>query len=1016
MNKKKLTQLLLCCALLLCGRAHAQLAAGFDAVITHGDSLPWSYPSIPNAKIIRIGNPVGSGLPTLAGATAANIGNSSVPQPPNWRYLDPIFGVTIDNIGNVYFAGSSILLGLNFTLASSSIPAMASATTAVYKAPNASLNSIGPLCTFGTGAGVNTIGSTVFKSNNYGFGNICNHLVSGRLYTSNLDDGKIYEVNSTTGDITDIFDPFGSDPGSSDIAAPGELIVGLGINQEPDNTFRLYYARHAAANSNEIWSVRVNLLGGFVASDNTLEIVVRPLANNYTVITDVTFSKNGYMAFSERANNPHNVSTLEAYGHHNAWSIPKQLVVGNFGTGMNANGGVTYASHYIGNTMVCDSNIWTTCNAMNYQVAGTYGALYGGHSIPSNRLSTTPNIVSQAYVYDNNASDTDQTKTKAQFGDIEFFDSCIGFSPIDVCGLIGVSSQTDTNCCAEITLSNNFNANYFTGVNIYSPVLNISSVASGSWGTLSQLSPNTAQLTNGGAVLTGQANIPTGFTTIGNICYSGQSSGPVYLYWIGNAPQYDTVCIDTINVQCGQAPKVSCLSVEQDSIVCDNGAIVWFVKFTNNDTKPINTVTLLNQNPDIDAAFNYYVAGEPGYPTGTLLPGQTSGWIAIPLIVNNNAINGCFILNGCFATTIVNDTVLGSSHCCVDTNKYCVTIPQCPGGPGGCIDKIDVQWKSGPGGNGCCLSMDIINNYLASPITELHLLAINATSFLSTTTSWAVMPGASSSIRRFRAPGTGVGVGTIPAVVDMCVTGTTPPYQVLATYITADGKVHCSDTITFSQCTPDSPQCGIIVRDSMYCENTKTYYTFSVLNNGTNQIGQIDINTDKPTKFTVTPQFVYPLPFIAPGGVGGPYTVEVDTANGGDPNVCFYLSCHNSSYLSTTPPNYCCTDSLHPRCYPYLNCKIDGCCEFDKMTIPNGITPNGDSKNDKWVIIAPALCDSINIVVMNRWGNKVYEDKNYLNNWGGTNQAGALLPQGTYFVVITLPSGSQKGMYIDIRY
>jgi gliding motility-associated-like protein len=74
---------------------------------------------------------------------------------------------------------------------------------------------------------------------------------------------------------------------------------------------------------------------------------------------------------------------------------------------------------------------------------------------------------------------------------------------------------------------------------------------------------------------------------------------------------------------------------------------------------------------------------------------------------------------------------------------------------------------------------------------------------------------------------------------------------------------------------------------------------------------------------------------------------------------------------------------------------------------PNGISPNGDGKND--VLIIPGILRNQpnELTIFNRWGNIVYQTSNYKNDWGGqTDRAFSLLagdnllPDGTYYYVI----------------
>lgn len=87
-----------------------------------------------------------------------------------------------------------------------------------------------------------------------------------------------------------------------------------------------------------------------------------------------------------------------------------------------------------------------------------------------------------------------------------------------------------------------------------------------------------------------------------------------------------------------------------------------------------------------------------------------------------------------------------------------------------------------------------------------------------------------------------------------------------------------------------------------------------------------------------------------------------------------------------------------------------------KLFVPNIITPNGDGFNDSFIITDnseilsststfksqqssyPLINDfyiSNELVIFNRWSQKVYETKNYLNDWDGDN-----LPDGVYFYVL----------------
>ncbi|MCX2480448.1 gliding motility-associated C-terminal domain-containing protein, partial [Pedobacter sp. MC2016-15] len=73
------------------------------------------------------------------------------------------------------------------------------------------------------------------------------------------------------------------------------------------------------------------------------------------------------------------------------------------------------------------------------------------------------------------------------------------------------------------------------------------------------------------------------------------------------------------------------------------------------------------------------------------------------------------------------------------------------------------------------------------------------------------------------------------------------------------------------------------------------------------------------------------------------------------------------------------------------------------LFIPNTFTPNGDGKNDTFKIIGRESFDNINLLIFNRWGNEVYRNTNYLDEWDGSG-----LSEGTYYYVIVLKKGANE--------
>lgn len=85
----------------------------------------------------------------------------------------------------------------------------------------------------------------------------------------------------------------------------------------------------------------------------------------------------------------------------------------------------------------------------------------------------------------------------------------------------------------------------------------------------------------------------------------------------------------------------------------------------------------------------------------------------------------------------------------------------------------------------------------------------------------------------------------------------------------------------------------------------------------------------------------------------------------------------------------------------------------DGIIVYNGISPNGDGKNDVFVIEGVELFRNT-LKIYNRWGRTVYDVENYKNDWNGITNKKVLvgnskkLPVGTYFYVLNLPEENKE--------
>jgi gliding motility-associated-like protein len=68
--------------------------------------------------------------------------------------------------------------------------------------------------------------------------------------------------------------------------------------------------------------------------------------------------------------------------------------------------------------------------------------------------------------------------------------------------------------------------------------------------------------------------------------------------------------------------------------------------------------------------------------------------------------------------------------------------------------------------------------------------------------------------------------------------------------------------------------------------------------------------------------------------------------------------------------------------------------QVNALFIPNVITPNNDGKNDRFIIRGSQKFAKREIVILNRFGDHLYENSNYDNDWSAEGIVG-----GTYFFV-----------------
>ncbi len=112
-----------------------------------------------------------------------------------------------------------------------------------------------------------------------------------------------------------------------------------------------------------------------------------------------------------------------------------------------------------------------------------------------------------------------------------------------------------------------------------------------------------------------------------------------------------------------------------------------------------------------------------------------------------------------------------------------------------------------------------------------------------------------------------------------------------------------------------------------------------------------------------------------------------------------YDTTQNPTYYYSIPGDYTiCLTSTNS-----FNCSDTLCEDVTilplEVVIPTIFTPNNDMVNDTFTI--QGVNSTYGLVVLNRWGQTVFNQNPYLNKWDGRSSSGLELPNGTYYYVLT---------------
>jgi gliding motility-associated-like protein len=112
--------------------------------------------------------------------------------------------------------------------------------------------------------------------------------------------------------------------------------------------------------------------------------------------------------------------------------------------------------------------------------------------------------------------------------------------------------------------------------------------------------------------------------------------------------------------------------------------------------------------------------------------------------------------------------------------------------------------------------------------------------------------------------------------------------------------------------------------------------------------------------------------------------------------------------------------------YTYVVEGIDahGCSNTDSVNVTvndsivvipfNILTPDHNHKNDTWVVRNIQSYPANHVLIFDQWNQEVFSKDGYNNEWDGRNKAGEILPDGTYYYVLTFNDKLKYSGYITL--
>ena len=546
---------------------------------------------------------------------------------------------------------------------------------------------------------------------------------------------------------------------------------------------------------------------------------------------------------------------------------------------------------------------------------------------------------------------------------------------------------TGEECCFVGNITNDYCADYFKGIKIstQSPAQLTQVQALNGW-YINLINSTEAELYPAGN------HVDLGTFDIFSVCNTSNINPfIVTIAWLVDDGQGNCIeeCNEDFQLDCPDIPDGGCITVTEEDLLCEQN--MYCFKITNN-TNPgftLRSIDLISISPS-GTTLSPNPISIPDLPAG-----QTSDWICVEYGSVADGEEVCFYVVG-----HNEDVTQGNvpTWCCATQEPSCFTIECGDFCPPDCIsviqDSISCEDR-----NYC---FKIVNN--THPSFEIN--SVDLINILPQTASFLNTP---VSIPTLMAGDTSDWICVEYAGV--------MPDDTLCFNVVA----HLEDLGSGenpSWCCSASVQTCVVIDDCETCCQDEQGFIDLVDLGFDVTLNQCEVNI-------ITSQFdsCHWLPYAEPDwGDGSVASSVVTPANG------------NWTHNYAAPGTYnICMDFYEgefgeSNCWQYTYCmevtvdcnnfnEQEDECDLNLLTVPNGLTPNGDGLNEILIIERQDDCPPLAVTIYNRWGQMVFESNAYQNDWSGLSRSGNELPDGTYYLVVGYDDERTKviNSFIDVR-